>query len=306
MTTSRIVAAALGLAGLLGSTVARAGEQPEPPDPAGWSAARPDVVRAVRAGAPLVVHVVVPLCNSALIDCGATWAGNPGDLRRNVYWGAIFGARRFLERKGSGWERVELTTAGAARPAGASDEPTPLPEHVLERVVFRRDLDGAPWGLASEERVEVIAVLEAFHGGFHDAALTRFFELSQGGAVDRVGAGSAARDLAVHVVGWAGHNRLMDGVKPPSAPAASRAGTAFVLACDSRGYFSDALAERGARFVVGTRTLMAPEGYALAAVLLGLGENVEERALTERAIDAYARWQKIPRSDAAWTFRVRR
>src|SRR5215468_7908259 len=70
-------------------------------------AAEPSPV-TVRALKPLVVYVVVPLCSNAQIDCGSPVAGRPGDLEHNVYWGAVFGARRFFERRGSGWERVEV------------------------------------------------------------------------------------------------------------------------------------------------------------------------------------------------------
>src|SRR6185436_197968 len=55
-----------------------------------------------RPCAPLVVYVVVPLCSNQQIDCGSVIAGRPGDLAHNVYWGAVFGDRRFLARKGSG------------------------------------------------------------------------------------------------------------------------------------------------------------------------------------------------------------
>src|SRR6185437_4112950 len=101
-------------------------------------AADPEAVSAVTsaeaspgAGRPLVVYVVVPLCSNAQIDCGSSIAGRPTDLAHNIYWGAIFGARRFLERKGSGWERVDVAAEDGAR---------------LERAVFRMRVPGTPWG----------------------------------------------------------------------------------------------------------------------------------------------------------------
>src|SRR5688500_107265 len=68
-----------------------------------WSADFPTVQEDVRAGRPLVSLVVVPLCSSAQIDCGSAAAGRPGSLEQNLYWGAIFGARRHFDRKRSGW-----------------------------------------------------------------------------------------------------------------------------------------------------------------------------------------------------------
>src|SRR5262245_50438317 len=52
-------------------------------------------------GKPPVLYVVVPLCSNEQVDCGSTLAGRPGDLEHNLYWGAVFGARRFFERRAS-------------------------------------------------------------------------------------------------------------------------------------------------------------------------------------------------------------
>jgi hypothetical protein len=60
------------------------------------------VAAQVRAGHPLVVYVVIPLCSNAQIDCGSPLAGRLGDLDHNLYWGAAFGARRFFERPRAG------------------------------------------------------------------------------------------------------------------------------------------------------------------------------------------------------------
>ncbi|HEV8245935.1 MAG TPA: hypothetical protein VGP93_09200, partial [Polyangiaceae bacterium] len=51
-----------------------------------WTESYPQVVADVRAGEPLTVLVVVPLCDSKLIHCGGQGAGDPGSLDRNLYW----------------------------------------------------------------------------------------------------------------------------------------------------------------------------------------------------------------------------
>src|SRR5687767_4663385 len=76
-----------------------------------WSEAFPEISGDVRAGRPLVTVVVVPLCSNAQIDCGSSVAGRPGDLRTNLYWGAVFGAKRFFDRKTSGWQQVEASSS---------------------------------------------------------------------------------------------------------------------------------------------------------------------------------------------------
>ena len=225
---------------------------------AGWVERAPSIVADIRAGKPLVVRVVVPLCSNKQIWCGAEFAGQPGNPATNLYWGAIFGARRFLERKRSVWHRVELTSGDGV---------------VLERAVFRREVPASVWGLTRPRPVEQIAVLEAIHGGSIDDAVRRFWQIATRGGEISFRDGDRERTTRVHAVGYVGHNRLMDGIPfPPRLPASSTSGhpiPSFVLACNSEGYFTRALISAGSTPLVMTRTLMAPEGYVVDAVLRG-------------------------------------
>ncbi len=242
------------------------------------------------AGEPLVVYVVVPLCSNAQIDCGSSIAGRPGDLEHNVYWGAVFGARRFLERKGSGWERVEVTRRDPV---------------FLERAIFRRRQPGAPWGRG--EPVEELVVLQAVHGDSIDEAVDHWWSVATRG--DRIAFtdGDRARTVKISAVGYAGHNRLMDGKTLPPAATAGRAPVpSFVLACRSEPYFGEALEKAGSRPLVTTSTLMAPEGYLIDALAQGLGERLGPAELRRRAVAAYAKWQKLTLAQAGSVFARRR
>ena len=138
--------------------------------------------------------MVVPLCSNEQIDCGSPIAGRPGDLAHNVYWGAVFGARRFLERKGSGWERVDVARGDRV---------------FLERATFRRFVPGAPWGRA--DPVEELVVLQAVHGdAIIGPSITGWGVATRGGSV-AFQDGGRARTVRINAVGYAGHNRLMDG-----------------------------------------------------------------------------------------------
>ncbi len=54
-----------------------------------------------------------------------------------------------------------------------------------------------------------------------------------------------------------------------------------------------------------TKALMAPEGYVLDAVLKGLGDNASEPELRQRAVLAYAKWQKLSPGAASSIFAKR-
>ncbi len=250
-----------------------------------WDRSR---VRAdLAAGKPLVVHVTVALCSNQQIDCGSKIAGRPGNLSHNVYWGAVFGARRFLEMKSSGWERLSLGK---------------LDDVVLERAVYRRRIPAKRWNLSRTTPVEQIVVLDAVHGDRIDQAVSGFWASATGGEKLLIDDGTRPRELAVHITGYVGHNRLMDGLELPEPKASSAAIPSFVLACYSENYFGKKLRRAGSEPLVMTKQLMAPEGYVLHAVLTGIGDNKDQKQIRLGAVQAYAKWQKLSHGTASWIF----
>ncbi len=238
----------------------------------------------------VVVHVVVPLCHNAQLDCGSPALGDPDNLRTNIYWGAIFGARRIFEKKWLGYEKVTQATH---------------PEGVLERAVFRRYLERsvADDEEGASERVEHITVLDAIDGNQIDDAVVRFFRAASEGEWITFEEGDASRRLRVDAVGYAGHNRLMDDVKLPALRKRARKPIpSFVLACYSHDYFTAALRDAGSRPLVMTKSLMAPEGYVVEAASRGIAEGDARAALKKRVATAYASYQSISYGTAASVF----
>ena len=242
---------------------------------------------AVAAGKPLVVHVVVPLCSNQQIDCGASWAGRPGDLDKNLYWGAVFGVRTWMERPRSDWERVSV--AGAEGPR-------------LERRVYRRWVSGAPFG--KSEKVEQIVVFDAIHGDRIDDAVRLFWtSATEGGSLVFVDAGATRTERAL-VAGYTGHNRMLDGLTLPSAPPAEKRDprAAFVLACLSERTFGAPLRAAGVPVLLTTTALVAPEAYLTDAVLHAVGDGRDPAGVREQAVASYVVWQKLTRAAAGDMF----
>lgn len=230
---------------------------------------------------PIVVHVIVPLCHNAQIDCGSAALGDPDNLRTNLYWGALFGARRTFERARLGYEKV-------------AQEHTP--DGVLERVVFRR------W-VGEDEKTEHLTVLDAIDGNRIDDAVLRFFRAATEGERVLVDDGGAQRNVTVDTVGYAGHNRLMDDLKLPAVSEGKQKPIpSFVLACYSEAYFGDALRDAGSRRLVMTQTLMAPEGYVVEAASRGIALAEDRPAVRQRVVREYASYQKISHRSAAHVF----
>lgn len=218
------------------------------------------------------VTVVVPLCDGAVLACGRGAAGDPRSLEGNLYWGAMYGAERFLG-KARGFRVVTKT-----------DAPDPKRVALLRTVVIER----AP---GKGER-PVRLTLHAWDGARIDDALAFFLEQAR----------VPSSDLLV----WAGHDRLMD-VAAPTAPASAAPGTSAnvaVLACESAQYFGPVLAGLNARPVALTRTFMAPEAYLLVA----LADSVARHGPADRAhlrtalVAAYAKYQRISTKAAGTVF----
>jgi hypothetical protein len=245
------------------------------------------VREAVAAGHPLVTHVVVPLCSNQQIDCGAPWAGRPADLDRNLYWGAIFGVRTWMERPRSDWQRVSV--AGAEGPR-------------LERRVYRRWVSGAPFG--KSEKVEQIVVFDAIHGDRIDDAVRLFWtSATEGGSLVFADA-NTTRTERVLVAGYTGHNRMLDGLTLPSAPPAETRSprATFVLACLSERTFGAPLRAAGVPILLTTTALVAPEAYLTDAVLHAIGDGRDPAGVREQAIASYVVWQKLTRATAGSMF----
>jgi hypothetical protein len=218
----------------------------------------------------LEVEVFVPLCDGAQLACGRAGAGDPRSLEANLYWGAAYGAERYLKRAPGFQVR--------SRQDGPSDAAV-LRELVLERA-------------AGPGERPVRLRLRAYAGDRIDDALEDFL---------RAAAGGSSADLLV----WAGHDRLMDRAPPElRIPAGATPRPVAVLACESEQYFGPVLKSLGAQPVVLTRTFMAPEAYLLEALAATVARHGPTATVSLRAalVDAYARYQRITPKAAGTVF----
>lgn len=253
------------------------------------TAAAQDAAQRVRgdreAGRPLVVHVVVALCDNdhqGIVPVPRA-IGNGRDPSRNLYWGARHGVRTYLERTGA-WTRVPHGTT----PPGA----------VLDRVAFRSKTAPA----------NAFVVADAWDGSRIREAVSAFLELASGRGTEtltldgrQVSAGGAS-----HVVAFVGHNGLMDFAAPETRPGAAQpARAAMVLACASRPYFEGLLSRAGAEPLLTTTGLMAPEAYTLDAAVRSWLASGDPEAARGAAAEAYDRFQKCGRRAARRLFAAR-
>lgn len=245
----------------------------------------------VQNGLPLVSIVIVPLCANPQIACGGGGAGDPRSHSRNLYWGAVFGARTMFDSSRQ-WKAAGSATANG-----------PL----LEVKVYERSLPARNWPNANGT-VRHVVILCAVNGESIDLAVQWFWQLAtEGKPPDALSSVNALNPntgtLRPHIVGYAGHNRLMDGLRLPRAPKSNaNAIPSFVLACRSEAYFGDRLRAAGSTPLLMTRDLVAPEGYVLRSIATSLSTNSTLTMLRARAVGEYARFQRISEQRAGLIF----
>ena len=243
------------------------------------------------AGRPVVVHVVVALCdnvNQGIVPV-PEHLGNGQDPATNLYWGALYGVRTHFPRAAD-WTRI--------------DTQSPSDRRILERAVFFASLprDGIP--------VPVYVVADAWDGAHIREALQTYLQMAAGDAVAVVDivhedqprellAGGAAQLLA-----YVGHNGLMEHTVQSPAPSSGDvpARSAIVLACYSRSYFLEHLLVAGAHPLLLTRGLMAPEAYTLDAAIRAWVDAGTTEAVVEAAAQAYHRYQHCGMNGARGLF----
>jgi hypothetical protein len=257
-----------------------------------WLAALQEDVRAdVAAGKPVVVEVHVPLCDNSVITCGGHGRGDGDDLQRNLYWSTSEGLVGWIGRPGSGW------SVAARLDGAATGNPNILAVRVWQRSLevpraWRRP--GMP------ARFTVYLVGYAWRGRAIDDALAAYLRdlygdearpipLATGG---QVVAGGAAR-----IVGWVGHNRLMDTRADWSALArlnGSRRKGTLAVACYSASYLKPAVRAPNRVPLLMTASLVMASSVAFESGVMAFLGGGDLAAIRRAGATGYASGQRRP------------
>jgi len=223
---------------------------------------------------PCTIHVYVALCdneNQGIVPVPA-FLGNGEDPKNNLYWGAKYGVKTYFKRSGE-WRLLSII-----------DNPR---ESVLERCVFVHK---------SGDR---FLVADAYRGNSLKQAIKDFLDSSAGRNKEDVVVkkNSEKANLGfggnAQLIAYVGHNGLMDFILE-SYPAAlgDKGRDTIILACHSKAYFAAPLRAAGAKPLLWTTGLMAPEAYTLKSALDGWILDETDEEIRERAAGAYSRYQK--------------
>lgn len=234
-----------------------------------------------------VIHVFVALCdnvNQGIVPVAPS-LGNGDDPVRNLYWGAAFGVKTFFTRN-KDWRLLPAQTQSSKSSAV-----------VLERSIFKR------------RDSEAFLVAEAYRGSRIQQATQDFLAAAAGTPGETVAVSSDGKTVTLHLGGsagliaYVGHDGLMDfqlASFPKERDQEQR--DTIILACASKSYFAEALRATGAKPLLWTTNLMAPEAYVLSAAIEGWLRKETDEQIRLRAASAYNKYQNCGSAAASRLF----
>ncbi|MDH5325202.1 MAG: hypothetical protein OEZ68_09855 [Gammaproteobacteria bacterium] len=236
----------------------------------------------IAANKPIVIQLSVALAdnkNQWIVPVPAA-IGNGQDAKHNLYWGARYGVKTYLQRDG-GWKTVAL--------------PDPGDKRILERRVLHKLFN------RNDKIIDVYLVADAWDGRFISDTIKQF--LRYNGGHDNITVNANGTKIKAggkaHLIAYIGHNALMDygGAKAwlnetPVASHSNPDNDAIVLACKSGPYFSSQLEKLNAKPLLMTTGLMAPEAYSLDAAIKRWIAGDTDQNIRKAAAASYHAYQK--------------
>src|SRR5262245_22520109 len=227
-----------------------------------------------------MIHVLVALCDNKFQGIVPVPAqiGNGDDPSNNLYWGARFGVKTFFKRAGD-WKLMAETR-------------NPRPP-ILERLIFKH------------QSRDVYLIADAYRGREIKDCVADFFKFSAGGGGETIKLNSIELHAggSADLIAYIGHDGLMDfSLDSHPQKADDRQRDAVMLACLMKRYFIDPLRKTGARPLMWTTGLMAPEAYVLKAVSDGWVLNENGEVIRRRAATAYHQYQQCGMNAASQLF----
>ncbi len=252
---------------------------------------------------PKVVHVFVALCDNVHqgIVPVPEKLGNGDDPRNNLYWGAMYGVRTFLS-KSAHWKLV--ATIQQPPPVTKQSRWTWLSflkepvNPVLERCIFQHT-----------RQQNVYLVADAYQGSRIKQTVIDFLNAASGTSHETISLQTAGGPITLAIHGgsnlfvYVGHDGLMDfQLQHSPEKQDDRFREAIILACISQRYFHEPIQRAGAKPLLWTTGLMAPEAYTLESVLEGWILQESDEDIRLRAAKAYHQYQQCGLTAASRLF----
>jgi len=216
------------------------------------------------------IHVFVALCdnvNQGIVPV-PTKLGNGQDSKNNLYWEALYGVKTYFKRN-LDWQLIKSIPSNDKR--------------ILERVLFKH------------KTTDTYLLADAYDGKYIKACTIEFLKATSGDFKTVINEGDSCLKFGqdAQLLCYIGHDGLMEFEIEKSITSKDEVvRDIIILACYSQGYFDSYLRNTTANPLVWTTGLMAPEAYTLKWAIDGWIKNETNLQISERAAQAYHKYQK--------------
>jgi len=247
----------------------------------------------LKQGKPLVITVHVALCDNNIIRCGGRGSGDGDQPRRNLYWGKAGIPAWFTRARG--YRRVFKDGGDGKK--------------ILERVVLRRRVKRPSYAwkrLGVTKGFDVLVVALAYRGANIGDATDAFIgqvlqhrgqhlKLADGSSIDFGGKG--------HVVGYAGHNHMLD-VSSYNYPKTTRKDPIgfFNMSCWSAQSLARRLKHPRSHVLLMSLTRLFPGPFVVDGLVRGLAAGEPQHKVCLRGIKGYSNNSKSSVRRLRYTF----
>ncbi len=216
-----------------------------------------------------VIHIFVALCDNQYqgIVPVPPKIGNGRDLNNNLYWGCGFGIRSYF-KKSKEWKLLRRYAIDSIK---------------LERLVFKH----------TSKHYYLVA--DAYNGKYIETCTKDFLNSVAGIEKDTLHIDNKTIGIKGYskLSAYIGHDGLMDfNLVDNYQNTDKKQRDCIILACISKGYFSNYIKNANANPLVWTTGLMCPEAYTIHDALTGYVLNESSEAIRNRAALAYSTHQK--------------
>ena len=273
---------------LMASATAEAQRKPRPLDPLYQR-----IARDLEKGKPLVITVHVALCDNNSISCGGRGSGDGDVPRRNLYWGKAGIPAWFTRARG--FRRIFKDGGDGKK--------------ILERVAYRRRVRRPSYAwrrLGVTRGFEVVMVALAYRGSQIDKATDAFISqvLQQKGQILSLKDGTTIHyGGAGHVVGYAGHNHMLD-ISSYEYPPTTRTEPVgfFNMSCWSAQSLARRLKHPRSHVLLMSLTRLFPGPFVIEGLVRGLAAAEPQHKVCLRGMEGYARNSKSTVKRLRYTF----
>ena len=217
-----------------------------------------------------LIHVFVALCDNdsqGIVPVPKS-IGDGTKPNTNLYWGAMYGVRNFLDKKTDDWILIaDLET----------DNPM-----VLDRILFKH------------KTKDIYLLADAYDGRNIKECIAHFLLSSNGQNPEKITYKNQQFEFGggADLLAYIGHNGLMDFEVNVKYIQNKVKKDVMILGCYSKSYFKAHIQKANANPILWTTHLMAPEAYILHAALNGWIINETGEQIDERAAQSYNTYQK--------------